>query len=71
MIDRLPEPVLQRALTPLVRRGHLETFLPSERSLVFGDGTGPRVRRQETVPLTRDCIAEREAALRQREAAAQ
>lgn len=44
MIDRLTEQLLQRAFTPLVRRGHLEILLPSERSLVFGDGTGPRVR---------------------------
>lgn len=43
MIDRLTEQLLQRAFTPLVRRGHLEILLPSGRSLVFGDDTAPRV----------------------------
>lgn len=42
MIDRLTEQLLQRAFTPLVRRGHLEILLPSGRSLVFGDDTAPR-----------------------------
>jgi cyclopropane-fatty-acyl-phospholipid synthase len=42
MIDRLTEQLLQRAFTPLVRRGHLEILLPSGRSLVFGDDTALR-----------------------------